>query len=112
MHAAYDPSAVLPSDCFYYSLVVLVNHYAMKPIYTPIRRIGKSKGFIVPEPILVRLGIDHGAEMSIEKDALVLRKSNKTIRKGWAAAARKLAKRRDDLPLNEFPNDGDKDLEW
>lgn len=51
--------------------------------------------------------------MTIERDALVLRRPAKPTRAGWAAAARKIAESADDsLVLGEFSNEGDAELVW
>ena len=41
-----------------------------------IRKMGNSQGVIIPQPVLTQLGLDSEAEMSIERDAIVLRKSS------------------------------------
>jgi antitoxin MazE len=51
--------------------------------------------------------------MTIERDALVLRRPAKAERAGWAAAAQKLAAHDDDpLVLGEFVNEDDAELSW
>lgn len=87
----------------------------MKAISVTIRRIGNSQGVVIPKPVLAQLGLngEDGAEMTIEGDALVLRKPASPAREGWAEAARKIAEACDDeLVMGEFGNKGDKDLVW
>ena len=87
----------------------------MKPIHVNIRKIGNSQGVVIPKPILAQLGLDAeaGAEMTIESDALVLRKPARPVRTGGAEAARKIAEAGDDdLVMGEFGNEADADLAW
>ncbi len=79
-----------------------------------IRKIGNSHGVVIPKPLLAQLELDGGeAEMTIEGDALVLRKRAAAVRTGWAEAARKIAAQKDDtLVLGEFGNESDGDLAW
>lgn len=78
-----------------------------------IRKMGNSQGVIIPKPVLTQLGFDGEAEMSIERDALVLRKPRKGVREGWAEASRAIAASGDDgLVWPEFGNDGDAELKW
>jgi antitoxin MazE len=80
-----------------------------------IRRIGNSQGVVIPKPVLAQLGLsgEAAAEMSIEGDALVLRKPARQVRIGWAEAARKIAEAGDDeLAMGEFGNAADTELTW
>jgi antitoxin MazE len=65
----------------------------MKAMHVNIRRIGNSQGIVIPKPVLAQLGLDAeaGAEMTVEGDALVLRRPASSLRAGWAEAARKIA---------------------
>jgi mRNA interferase MazF len=52
-----------------------------------IRQIGNSQGVVIPKPILAQLGLDKArAEMTIEDDAVGLRRSPSPARTGWADA--------------------------
>jgi antitoxin MazE len=85
----------------------------MKSIQVTIRAIGNSQGVVIPKPFLQQLGLEGDAQMSIEGDALVLRKPAGPVRAGWAEAAQKIAQANDDaLALGEFANEGDEDLAW
>jgi antitoxin MazE len=85
----------------------------MKPMPVTIRRIGNSRGVVIPKPLLAQLGLEDDAEMTIEGDALVLRRPAGSVRVGWAEAAQKLANLGDDrLVMGEFGNEGDKDFVW
>jgi antitoxin MazE len=51
--------------------------------------------------------------MPLEHRALVLRKSARLPRAGWAEAAKRIAARDDDrLSMGEFGNEADSTLEW
>jgi antitoxin MazE len=87
----------------------------MRSLHVSIRQIGNSQGVVIPKPILAQLGLnaEAGAEMTVEGDALVLRRSAKPARKGWAAAARRIAESGDDvLTMGEFANAEDAELTW
>jgi antitoxin MazE len=85
----------------------------VKRTQVTIRRIGNSQGIVIPKPLLAQIGLEGHADMTIERDALVLRRPAKPTRAGWAAAARKIAESADDsLVLGEFSNEGDAELVW
>jgi antitoxin MazE len=85
----------------------------MKRTLVSIRRIGNSQGIVIPKPLLAQLGLQNQADMTIERDALVLRRPAKPTRAGWAAAAKKIADLGDDaLVMPEFGNEQDSDLDW
>jgi antitoxin MazE len=87
----------------------------MKAMHVSIRQIGNSQGVVIPKPVLAQLGLngEEGAEMSIEGDALVLRKPALPVRAGWAEAAKKIAEAGDDvLVMGEFGNEADTELAW
>lgn len=78
-----------------------------------IRKMGNSQGVIIPKPVLTQLGLNGEAEMSVERDAIVLRKPRTSVREGWAEASKAIAKRGDDrLVWPEFSNDADPELAW
>jgi antitoxin MazE len=78
-----------------------------------IRRLGNSQGILIPKPLLQQIGLIDQAEMSIEGDALVLRKPKAAPRAGWAEESKALAAAGDDaLVLPNFANEGDKELKW
>lgn len=85
----------------------------MKRTHITIRRIGNSQGIVIPKPLLAQIGLEGHAEMTIERDALVLRRPAKPVRAGWAAAAQKIADKNDDaLVMGEFGNEGDAEFSW
>jgi antitoxin MazE len=78
-----------------------------------IRKMGNSQGVIIPKPVLTQLGLESEAEMSIERDAIVLRKPRKGVREGWAEASKAIAASDDDrLVWPEFGNAGDSEFAW
>ena len=75
--------------------------------------IGNSQGIVIPKPLLAQIGLEGHAEMTIERDALVLRRPAKEVRAGWATAAQKIADRDGEaLVLGEFGNEEDAGLSW
>jgi antitoxin MazE len=84
-------------------------------MHVSIRQIGNSQGVVIPKPVLTQLGLNGGAgaEMTVEGDALVLRRAASATRAGWAEAAKKIAEAGDDeLVMGEFGNAADADLAW
>jgi antitoxin MazE len=80
---------------------------------TTIRRLGNSQGVLIPKPLLQQVGLVDQAEMLVEGDSLVLRRPKAEPRRGWAAAAERVAAAGDDgLVLPAFANDNDSELEW
>jgi antitoxin MazE len=78
-----------------------------------IRRIGNSQGVVIPKPILAQAGLETEAEMTVEDEAVVLRKPARTARSGWADAAKRLAEHGDDgLVMGDFGNEADAENIW
>ncbi len=87
----------------------------MKTMHVNIRQIGNSQGIVIPKPLLKQMGLsgEAGAEMTVEGDALVLRRPASRVRVSWAEAARKIAESGDDeLVMGEFGNADDRELNW
>lgn len=85
----------------------------MKAIQVPLRQIGNSKGIVIPKPLLAQAGLEDAVHLSVEGDAIVLRRSPKGPREGWAEAARALSEQGDDeLVLGALGNEGDAELAW
>jgi len=85
----------------------------MKRTQIAIRRIGNSRGIVIPKPLLAQVGLEGHAEMTIERDALVLRRPAKAVRERWAAAAQKIAEHENNaLVMGEFGNEDDAELSW
>jgi len=80
---------------------------------TEIRRVGNSRGIIIPKPMLKEAGLEKEAEIVVEGGAIVLRKPSANPRQGWAEASRKIAAAANDrLVWPEFGNQDDRDLQW
>jgi len=78
-----------------------------------IRKMGNSRGIIIPKPVLAQVGLEEEAEMSIEHGAIVLRRPRKGVREGWAEASQAIAASGDDaLVWPEFGNAQDSKLAW
>ena len=80
-----------------------------------IRKIGNSKGVLIPKPMLAQVGLDDQsvADVIIENGAIILRRSSKAFKVGWGEAAKAVnAVDGDVLVLGEFANVEDKDLTW
>jgi len=78
-----------------------------------IRRIGNSRGVIIPAAILSQVGLEDEADVRIKDGALVISPPKKGARAGWAEASKKLALLGDDsLAIPAFANAGDADLKW
>ena len=80
-----------------------------------IRNIGNSKGVVLPKPLLAQVGLEGEttALIQVENGSIVLSKSSKPLRTGWAeAAAAVSAHGEGDLMMGEFGNADDADLRW
>ena len=79
-----------------------------------LHRIGNSQGVILPKALLAQVGFtENELELTVERDAIVLRRPRKSVRVGWADAAKQLAQNRDDaLVWPEFANEADDSLKW
>ena len=82
-------------------------------MHVSIRPIGNSRGIVIPKPMLAQLGLEDGADLTVENGALVIRKPALPARAGWADAAKAVALADDDgLVMGEFANEGDEDRTW
>jgi antitoxin MazE len=80
---------------------------------TTIRRLGNSRGILIPKPLLNQAGLEDQAEILVEGNILIVRRPKSAPRSGWAEASRQIAARGDDsLVLPEFANEADADLRW
>ncbi len=78
-----------------------------------IRKLGNSRGVILPKPLLAQAGLVDEAEVNVENGVIMLRPVKRSPREGWAEASRTIAKAGEDkLAWPEFGNRGDKDLKW
>jgi antitoxin MazE len=82
-------------------------------MHIAIRPFGNSRGIVIPKPLLTQLGLEDEADLSVENDALVIRKPTQAARAGWGEAAKALAQANDDvLVMGDFANEADEDLKW
>ena len=77
----------------------------------PIRRIGNSKGIILPQAVIAQCGFQEEVEVKVEDDSLVITKPACKPREGWEVGLRKMAEAGHDKLLMDFPNRFDVD-EW
>jgi antitoxin MazE len=76
-----------------------------------IVRIGNSRGLRIPKALLEASGIRETVDLSVEDGRLIVRPV-RSVREGWAEAARAMADRRDDRLLDpETPTTFD-ETEW
>lgn len=99
------------------SFLDLISSYVMPLLLrmkVALHRIGNSQGVILPKTVLAQVGFtENELEMTVERDAIVLRKPRKSVRVGWADAAKQLAQSGDDaLVWPEFANEADDGLKW
>lgn len=77
-----------------------------------ILRIGNSQGVLIPKPLLTQVGLGSEVELTVENDAIVLRKPS-GIRNGWAKESQAIARHGDDaLVWPEFGTADDAELQW
>ncbi len=82
-------------------------------MHVPIRKIGNSRGVVIPKPLLSQAGLGESVDMTLEGDAIVLRKPASALRRGWSEAAKKIAERgADKLVMEEFANEADTEFQW
>lgn len=83
-------------------------------VKTTIRRFGNSQGVLIPKPVLAQLGLQEGAaELTVEGDAIVLRRMKPDVRTGWAQASAALGATGDDaLVWPGFGNAEDDEWAW
>ncbi len=79
----------------------------------PIRRLGNSRGILIPKPLLKQVGFSDEVEVQVEGSTLILRKPAAPPRAGWADASKRVAELGDDaLVLPDFENEADQELTW
>jgi antitoxin MazE len=82
-------------------------------VLTIIRRIGNSRGILIPKPLLKQAGLEDQAEILVEGNTLVVRRPDKAPRQGWAEDSKRLsACGGDALVWPEFANEADADWTW
>lgn len=87
----------------------------MQTIHTKLQKVGNSRGVLIPKPLLAQAGLTEatGVDLTLEGEAIVLRRPVRPAREGWAQAAAQVAQAGDDgLFLGEFGNAADEDWQW
>jgi len=80
---------------------------------TTIRRLGNSRGILIPKPLLKQAGLEDQAEILVEGNTLIVRRPKPAPRAGWAEASKEIAARGEDrLVLGDFANEADEDWTW
>ncbi|WGG50889.1 AbrB/MazE/SpoVT family DNA-binding domain-containing protein [Rugamonas sp. DEMB1] len=79
-----------------------------------VQKIGDSQGVLIPEPVLAQAGIELGeVDLAVVDDAIVIRKTPRPVRVGWAEASKRIADAgADGLEWPECGNEADRSLEW
>ena len=78
-----------------------------------IRKMGNSRGILIPKPILAQLGLEDTADLQVRDGVLEIRALREHPRHGWAEDAERIAQAGDDeLVWPEFSNADDADLAW
>lgn len=78
-----------------------------------IRKMGNSRGVLIPRPILAQVGLEGTADLQVRDGVIEIRPVRRNPREGWAEDARRLAGAGEDaLVWPEFANEGDGDLVW
>jgi antitoxin MazE len=67
---------------------------------TRVVRIGNSRGVRIPKALLEESGLPDEVELRVDGDSIVIRPANRP-RAGWAAAFRDMARRGDDVLLDD-----------
>lgn len=79
-----------------------------------IRKIGNSRGIILPKAILEQCHFEDDVEMEVSNDALIIRAFARS-REGWKEAFKRVGQEDKDTSIREWQNvtnDSDEDLEW
>lgn len=79
---------------------------------TTLRKLGNSKGVLIPAAILATCGITSEVELRVEKERIIIEPCRPT-REGWAEASACLSRVHEDtLIWPEFGNSEDENWEW
>ncbi|MEY3953970.1 MAG: hypothetical protein RLZZ397_850 [Pseudomonadota bacterium] len=78
-----------------------------------IRRMGNSRGILIPKAILTQLGLGESAELQVRDGLLEIKPLAPHPRSGWELDAARIASEgHDELVWPELPNDGDELRDW
>lgn len=76
-----------------------------------IVRIGNSRGIRIPKAFLEECGIRDSVELTVQDGQLIVRPVP-GVRQGWAEAARAMAERGEDRPLDSETPTAFDETEW
>lgn len=76
-----------------------------------IVRIGNSRGLRIPKPLLEACGIGDMVDLIVEEGRLIVQPARQA-REGWAEAARSMAERGEDVPLDPETSTAFDEAEW
>ena len=68
----------------------------VKIMEVAIRKMGNSRGVLIPKPILAQLGLEGTADLQVRDGVIEIRPVRRNVREGWAEDAQRLAQQRDD----------------
>lgn len=78
-----------------------------------IRKMGNSRGVLIPKPILAQVGLEGSADLQVRDGVIEIRPVRRNPREGWAEDAQRLAEQGGDaLVWPELANEGDGKLTW
>ena len=78
-----------------------------------IRKMGNSRGVVIPKPILAQVGLEGRADLRVRDGVIEIRPLSVNPRGGWAEDARSVgAEPGEALVWPEFANEGDAELSW
>jgi antitoxin MazE len=78
-----------------------------------IRKMGNSRGVLIPKPILAQAGLEGTADLQLRDGVIEIRAIRRNPREGWADDARRRAEQGGDaLVWPEFANEGGDELVW
>jgi antitoxin MazE len=80
-------------------------------IRSKVIKIGNSRGIRIPRTLIEQAGLTDEVEMMVEGDKLIIQ-SAKSPRQGWEAEFKTMAKRGDDLLLDEETSTRWDEEEW
>lgn len=79
----------------------------------PIRRIGNSRGLILPQALIAQCSFEDEVEVKVEDGPLLITKPVRKPRAGWGERLRKMAEAGEDKLMLDFPNRFDvEEWEW
>lgn len=84
----------------------------METLKIKVRKIGNSKGIVIPQKYLKIIGNNEEIEIEVDDKGILLKKNTEVPRKGWAKACKKMAKNGDDKLLIPDVFDDESFEEW